>query len=113
MQEKGLISVGHKHAFQDTVLSRHSHIPQNYFTNRHFQVSVSVFHTHPHVIYYCPLYLLYLTGLDHYRPEVYEHSKRLLLHLLIALSCNNNFQVREKSWLFRKILLSLMTMTKR
>uniref|UniRef100_A0A8C9YK28 FRY microtubule binding protein n=1 Tax=Sander lucioperca TaxID=283035 RepID=A0A8C9YK28_SANLU len=33
-------------------------------------------------------------GLDHYRPEVYEHSKRLLLHLLIALSCNNNFQVR-------------------
>lgn len=34
------------------------------------------------------------TGLDHYRPEVYEHSKRLLLHLLIALSCNNNFQVR-------------------
>ncbi|KAL0182833.1 hypothetical protein M9458_022208, partial [Cirrhinus mrigala] len=31
--------------------------------------------------------------LDHYRPEVFEHSKRLLLHLLIALSCNNNFQV--------------------
>ncbi len=34
-----------------------------------------------------------LPGLDHYRPEVFEHSKRLLLHLLIALSCNNNFQV--------------------
>jgi len=34
-----------------------------------------------------------LSGLDHYRPEVFEHSKRLLLHLLIALSCNNNFQV--------------------
>uniref|UniRef100_A0A7N9AR69 Furry homolog b (Drosophila) n=1 Tax=Mastacembelus armatus TaxID=205130 RepID=A0A7N9AR69_9TELE len=39
------------------------------------------------------LHALFL-GLDHYRPEVYEHSKRLLLHLLIALSCNNNFQVR-------------------
>lgn len=38
-----------------------------------------------------------LAGLDHYRPEVYEHSKRLLLHLLIALSCNNNFQVRVRS----------------
>lgn len=31
-------------------------------------------------------------GLDHYRPEVFEHSKKLLLHLLIALSCNSNFQ---------------------
>lgn len=30
--------------------------------------------------------------MDHYRPEVFEHSKRLLLHLLITLSCNNNFQ---------------------
>ncbi|XP_005865694.1 PREDICTED: protein furry homolog isoform X5 [Myotis brandtii] len=30
-------------------------------------------------------------GLDHYRPEVFEHSKNLLLHLLIALSCNSNF----------------------
>uniref|UniRef100_A0A3P8NM36 Furry homolog b (Drosophila) n=1 Tax=Astatotilapia calliptera TaxID=8154 RepID=A0A3P8NM36_ASTCA len=38
------------------------------------------------------LHALFL-GLDHYRSEVYEHSKRLLLHLLIALSCNNNFQV--------------------
>ncbi|TNN54716.1 Protein furry [Liparis tanakae] len=38
------------------------------------------------------LHALFL-GLDHYRQEVYEHSKRLLLHLLIALSCNNNFQV--------------------
>ncbi|KAF5896548.1 protein furry isoform X6, partial [Clarias magur] len=38
------------------------------------------------------LHALFL-GLDHYRPEVFEHSKRLLLHLLIALSCNNNFQV--------------------
>ncbi|KAM3874720.1 protein furry homolog [Diretmus argenteus] len=32
-------------------------------------------------------------GMDHYRPEVFEHSKRLLLHLLITLACNNNFQV--------------------
>lgn len=42
--------------------------------------------------------IIYCLGLDHYRPEVYEHSKRLLLHLLIALSCNNNFQVRLKSY---------------
>lgn len=32
------------------------------------------------------------TGMDHYRPEVFEHSKRLLLHLFITLLCNNNFQ---------------------
>uniref|UniRef100_A0A8D0H4U3 FRY microtubule binding protein n=1 Tax=Sphenodon punctatus TaxID=8508 RepID=A0A8D0H4U3_SPHPU len=38
------------------------------------------------------LHALFL-GLDHYRPEVFEHSKKLLLHLLIALSCNSNFQV--------------------
>jgi len=31
--------------------------------------------------------------MDHYRPEVFEHCKRLLLHLLISLSCNNNFSV--------------------
>uniref|UniRef100_A0A8C0VS72 FRY microtubule binding protein n=1 Tax=Cyanistes caeruleus TaxID=156563 RepID=A0A8C0VS72_CYACU len=37
------------------------------------------------------LHALFL-GLDHYRPEVFEHSKKLLLHLLIALSCNNNYQ---------------------
>lgn len=42
------------------------------------------------VFYLC---ISVLSGLDHYRPEVFEHSKRLLLHLLIALSCNNNFQV--------------------
>ncbi|CAM9154121.1 unnamed protein product [Lampetra planeri] len=37
------------------------------------------------------LHALFL-GMDHYRPEVFEHCKRLLLHLLITLSCNNNFQ---------------------
>ncbi|KAM9318138.1 protein furry homolog isoform 2-T2 [Pholidichthys leucotaenia] len=37
------------------------------------------------------LHALFL-GMDHYRPEVFEHSKRLLLHLLITLSCDNNFQ---------------------
>ncbi|XP_069390335.1 protein furry homolog isoform X6 [Paralichthys olivaceus] len=37
------------------------------------------------------LHALFL-GMDHYRPEVFEHSKRLLLHLLITLSCKNNFQ---------------------
>ena len=36
--------------------------------------------------------VLLSSGMDHYRPEVFEHSKRLLLHLLITLSCNNNFQ---------------------
>ncbi|XP_031753101.1 protein furry homolog isoform X4 [Xenopus tropicalis] len=36
------------------------------------------------------LHALFL-GLDHYRPEVFEHSRRLLLHLLISLSCNSNF----------------------
>uniref|UniRef100_A0A7N9AYG7 Furry homolog b (Drosophila) n=1 Tax=Mastacembelus armatus TaxID=205130 RepID=A0A7N9AYG7_9TELE len=36
------------------------------------------------------LHALFL-GLDHYRPEVYEHSKRLLLHLLIALSYAPDF----------------------
>lgn len=35
--------------------------------------------------------MLFLLGMDHFRPEVFEHSKRLLLHLLIALSCENNF----------------------
>lgn len=29
--------------------------------------------------------------MDHYRPEVFEHSKKLLLHLLIALSCSGSF----------------------
>eukprot|EP00066_Takifugu_rubripes_P017617 XP_011606883.1 PREDICTED: LOW QUALITY PROTEIN: protein furry homolog [Takifugu rubripes] len=37
------------------------------------------------------LHALFL-GMDHYRPEVFEHCKRLLLHLLITLSCNNNLQ---------------------
>ncbi|XP_045074161.1 protein furry homolog [Coregonus clupeaformis] len=37
------------------------------------------------------LHALFL-GIDHCRPEVFEHSKRLLLHLLITLSCNGNFQ---------------------
>ncbi|XP_073439281.1 protein furry homolog isoform X3 [Dendrobates tinctorius] len=36
------------------------------------------------------LHALFL-GLDHYRPEVFVHSRKLLLHLLIALSCNSNF----------------------
>ncbi|KAG7258437.1 hypothetical protein CRUP_031880, partial [Coryphaenoides rupestris] len=35
------------------------------------------------------LHALFL-GMDHYRPEVFDHSKRLLLHLLITLSCNTN-----------------------
>ncbi|RVE65015.1 hypothetical protein OJAV_G00132060 [Oryzias javanicus] len=37
------------------------------------------------------LHALFL-GMDHYRPEVFEHCKRLLLHLLITLPCNSNCQ---------------------
>ncbi|KAG8453652.1 hypothetical protein GDO86_000331 [Hymenochirus boettgeri] len=31
-------------------------------------------------------------GLDHYHPEVYEHCKRLLLHLLIVMGSHSNVQ---------------------
>ncbi|XP_053559954.1 protein furry homolog-like isoform X2 [Bombina bombina] len=31
-------------------------------------------------------------GFDHYHPEVYEHCKRLLLHLLIVMGSNNSVQ---------------------
>uniref|UniRef100_A0A8C3T9Y7 FRY like transcription coactivator n=1 Tax=Chelydra serpentina TaxID=8475 RepID=A0A8C3T9Y7_CHESE len=31
-------------------------------------------------------------GFDHYHPEVYEHCKRLLLHLLIVMGSNSNVQ---------------------
>lgn len=41
---------------------------------------------------YCKPWLFFL-GMDHYRPEVFEHCKRLVLHLLITLSCNNNFSL--------------------
>ncbi|XP_034024286.1 protein furry homolog [Thalassophryne amazonica] len=37
------------------------------------------------------LHALFL-GMDHYRPEVFVHSRRLLVHLLIMLSCHNNFK---------------------
>ncbi|XP_049323212.1 protein furry homolog isoform X2 [Astyanax mexicanus] len=30
-------------------------------------------------------------GMDHCRPEVFEHCKRLLLHLLLSLSCTHSF----------------------
>ncbi|KAL0994847.1 hypothetical protein UPYG_G00128010 [Umbra pygmaea] len=50
-------------------------------------------------------------GLDHYRPEVFEHSKRLLLHLLIALSCNNNFQVIASVLLLTRELSDNKTLT--
>uniref|UniRef100_A0A8C8VPM7 FRY like transcription coactivator n=1 Tax=Pelusios castaneus TaxID=367368 RepID=A0A8C8VPM7_9SAUR len=41
------------------------------------------------------LYLLLhaiFIGFDHYHPEVYEHCKRLLLHLLIVMGSNSNVQ---------------------
>uniref|UniRef100_A0A4W4FXM2 Protein furry homolog n=1 Tax=Electrophorus electricus TaxID=8005 RepID=A0A4W4FXM2_ELEEL len=56
------------------------------------------------------LHALYL-GLDHYRPEVFEHSKRLLLHLLIALSCNNNFQVIASVLLLTREMSDSKTLT--
>uniref|UniRef100_A0A3B4BUU4 Furry homolog a (Drosophila) n=1 Tax=Pygocentrus nattereri TaxID=42514 RepID=A0A3B4BUU4_PYGNA len=36
------------------------------------------------------LHALFL-GMDHCRPEVFEHCKRLLLHLLLSLSCSRSF----------------------
>ncbi|XP_058886454.1 protein furry homolog isoform X3 [Acipenser ruthenus] len=50
-------------------------------------------------------------GLDHYRPEVFEHSKRLLLHLLIALCCNNNFQVIASVLLLTREMSESKTLT--
>lgn len=32
------------------------------------------------------------SGFDHQHPEVYEHCKRLLLHLLIVQGANSNVQ---------------------
>ncbi|KAJ8412470.1 hypothetical protein AAFF_G00128060 [Aldrovandia affinis] len=56
------------------------------------------------------LHALFL-GLDHYRPEVFEHSKRLLLHLLITLSCNNNFQVIASVLLLTREMSDNKTLT--
>lgn len=50
-------------------------------------------------------------GMDHYRPEVFEHSKRLLLHLLITLSCNNNFQAVASVLLQTREINSTKTLT--
>ncbi|XP_048454072.1 protein furry homolog [Rhincodon typus] len=50
-------------------------------------------------------------GLDHYRPEVFEHSKRLLLHLLIALSCNDNFQAVATVLLLNREVSESKTLT--
>ncbi|XP_062872380.1 protein furry homolog [Trichomycterus rosablanca] len=36
------------------------------------------------------LHSLFL-GMDHCRPEVFEHCKRLLMHLLLTLSCSRSF----------------------
>ncbi|XP_072557532.1 protein furry homolog isoform X2 [Paramormyrops kingsleyae] len=58
------------------------------------------------------LHALFL-GLDHYRPEVFEHSKRLLLHLLITLSCNNNFQVIASVLLLTREITASKTLTSR
>ncbi|XP_041797379.1 protein furry homolog isoform X2 [Chelmon rostratus] len=56
------------------------------------------------------LHALFL-GMDHYRPEVFEHSKRLLLHLLITLSCNNNFQAIASVLLQTREINSTKTLT--
>lgn len=41
-------------------------------------------------VFVCLLCLL--PGFDHQHPEVYEHCKRLLLHLLIVQGANGNVQ---------------------
>ncbi|XP_075892588.1 protein furry homolog isoform X2 [Nelusetta ayraudi] len=56
------------------------------------------------------LHALFL-GMDHYRPEVFEHSKRLLLHLLITLSCNSNFQAIASVLLQTRELNGTKTLT--
>ncbi|XP_070825890.1 protein furry homolog isoform X3 [Chaetodon trifascialis] len=56
------------------------------------------------------LHALFL-AMDHYRPEVFEHSKRLLLHLLITLSCNNNFQAIASVLLQTREINSTKTLT--
>ncbi|XP_042316523.1 protein furry homolog isoform X1 [Sceloporus undulatus] len=56
------------------------------------------------------LHALFL-GLDHYRPEVFEHSKKLLLHLLIALSCNSNFQAIASVLLQTREMNEIKTLT--
>ncbi|XP_077396722.1 protein furry homolog isoform X3 [Festucalex cinctus] len=56
------------------------------------------------------LHALFL-GMDHYRPEVFEHSKRLLLHLLIALSCRHNFQAIASVLLQTRQLNGAKTLT--
>lgn len=71
-------------------------VKQNLKQSLFFCVSLLLcLYVYPHNLN--PVTVFHWSGLDHYRPEVYEHSKRLLLHLLIALSCNNNFQVRMRS----------------
>ncbi|XP_007889474.1 protein furry homolog isoform X1 [Callorhinchus milii] len=50
-------------------------------------------------------------GIDHYRPEVFEHSKRLLMHLLIALSCNANFQAVATVLLLNREISNRKTLT--
>ena len=44
----------------------------------------------------CPLIKLFhfplVLGFDHCHPEVYEHCKRLLLHLLIVMGSGSNVQ---------------------
>uniref|UniRef100_A0A8B9G7Y4 FRY microtubule binding protein n=2 Tax=Amazona TaxID=12929 RepID=A0A8B9G7Y4_9PSIT len=56
------------------------------------------------------LHALFL-GLDHYRPEVFEHSKKLLLHLLIALSCNSNYQAIASVLLQTREMNEIKTLT--
>ncbi|XP_043929165.1 protein furry homolog isoform X3 [Protopterus annectens] len=52
-----------------------------------------------------------LLGLDHHRPEVFEHCKKLLLHLLISLSCNNNFKVIASLLLLTREMNESKTLT--
>lgn len=40
----------------------------------------------------CVLFVFVCVGFDHQHPEVYEHCKRLLLHLLVVQGTNSSVQ---------------------
>ncbi|KAK3531900.1 hypothetical protein QTP70_034408 [Hemibagrus guttatus] len=49
------------------------------------------------------LHALFL-GMDHCRPEVFEHCKHLLLHLLLTLSCSRSFPLVSSTLMHSKSL---------
>lgn len=45
-----------------------------------------------------------VSGMDHCRPEVFEHCKHLLLHLLLTLSCSRSFPLVSSTLTYTKNL---------